>query len=81
LEHFLADFGLCIVPDEFGRCTALSEALLEGAQEFAVGFTSVDVTDLCVGPDKELSASRAVIDGGCVRVHVVSGEGFVGEWR
>jgi hypothetical protein len=77
LQYLLADFGLCVVTDEFGGCTAAADVLLECAEKFTVGFAAVDITDLCLGADVELSTGGAVVDSGRVGVHIVGGEGFI----
>jgi hypothetical protein len=77
LECLFADLRLGAVTEEFSRGTAASYVVLQRAEELAIGLASIDVTNLGLGADIELSARGAVVDGGCVRVDVVSGNGFV----
>jgi hypothetical protein len=62
---------------EFGGGAAASEVFLGHAEEFAVGFATIGVTDLGLSANIELSAGRSVVNGGCVRVDIVRGNGFV----
>ncbi len=65
------------VTDEFGRGATAADVFLECAEEFAICFASICITNLCLGADLKLGAGRSVVNGGCVRVDVVRGNGFV----
>ncbi len=43
----------------------------------AVCFASICITYLCLGANVKLRAGRSVVNGGCVRVDVIRGDGFV----
>ena len=42
-----------------------------------VCFASICVTNLCLGANVKLGAGRSIVNGGCVRVDVIRGDGFV----
>jgi hypothetical protein len=77
LEYLLTEFGLGVVTDELGGSTAASYVLLKGAEEFSVGFTTIYVTDLCLGTDVELGTRGTIVNSRCVRVDIVGSEWFV----
>ena len=77
LQGLLADLGLSAVTDEFGWGAAAADIFLECAEEFAVCFASICITNLCLGADLKLGAGRSVVNGGCVRVDVVCSDGLV----
>jgi hypothetical protein len=76
-EGLLANLGLGAVAKELGGGAAASDVFLERAEKFTVGFATVGVTDLGLSADVELGTGSAVVNGRCVRVDVVRGDGFV----
>ena len=73
----MANFGLGTVADQFSGGASTSDVFLEGAEELAICFTTIDVTDMGLGADIELGARGTVVDGRRIRVDIVSGNRFI----